>query len=362
MPTNLTGEERQRLKRVISQLPEFRGQRGRLEFLRGVLEGYADGPALIGQLLAHLDLEGPPDLVAGEVLNWFPGYGVARGVDALDLLLNHLATRVYGPDQQAIEAMMARRQLAGELPLLENPAPWPDPIPAERVREERIIGENTLRHINVLAKALEAARAVVRIALVGGGAGSGFMVSPTLLLTNHHVIADQPQADGAELWFDYELDGAGHPRSPTIARPTNEGLLLTDPTLDFSLIRVAEPPDFGAPLRFARHQAEKGRRVAIIQHPGGGHKQISLQNNFVAHADARLLQYYTSTEAGSSGSPVFDDDFRVVGLHRGWIRLDAPDTGHGAPRYFRNQGSSAPALLAAIRDARPDLADELTLS
>ncbi|ODH02276.1 hypothetical protein A4S05_24955 [Nostoc sp. KVJ20] len=55
--------------------------------------------------------------------------------------------------------------------------------------------------------------------------------------------------------------------------------------------------------------------MAIIQHPGGHLKKISIQNNFVAYTDNKVLQYTTSTEPGSSGSPVFDDDFQVVGIH-----------------------------------------------
>ncbi|MBK9054813.1 MAG: trypsin-like peptidase domain-containing protein, partial [Chloroflexi bacterium] len=40
-----------------------------------------------------------------------------------------------------------------------------------------------------------------------------------------------------------------------------------------------------------------------------------MQNNFVAFADTRIIQYLTSTEPGSSGSPVFNNDFVVVGIH-----------------------------------------------
>ena len=39
-----------------------------------------------------------------------------------------------------------------------------------------------------------------------------------------------------------------------------------------------------------------------------------MQNNFVAYADANIVQYATSTLPGSSGSPVFDDEFKVVAI------------------------------------------------
>ncbi|MEH1781986.1 MAG: trypsin-like peptidase domain-containing protein [Nostoc sp.] len=74
--------------------------------------------------------------------------------------------------------------------------------------------------------------------------------------------------------------------------------------------------------------------VAIIQHPGGHLKKISIQNNFVAYADNQVLQYTTSTEPGSSGSPVFDDDFQVVGIHHSGGMLVEPNT---QQRYLRNR-------------------------
>ena len=112
------------------------------------------------------------------------------------------------------------------------------------------------------------------------------------------------------------------------------------------------------PLALKPVRVEQNQRVAIIQHPGGFFKKISLQNNFVAHADDRLIQYYTSTEAGSSGSPVFNDDFEVVGLHHSWIELAEPDPGQ---RHFRNQGSGMIAVLDALKAVKPALWSELTI-
>ncbi|MCP4407413.1 MAG: trypsin-like peptidase domain-containing protein [Gammaproteobacteria bacterium] len=67
---------------------------------------------------------------------------------------------------------------------------------------------------------------------------------------------------------------------------------------------------------------------------------------------------YTSTEAGSSGSPVFDEDFRVVGLHRGYVELAEPDPGD---RQFRNQGSSMIAILRELESRVPGILETLTV-
>jgi V8-like Glu-specific endopeptidase len=97
-------------------------------------------------------------------------------------------------------------------------------------------------------------------------------------------------------------------------------------------------------------------RVSIIQHPGGHFKKISLQNNFVEYIDRRTTQYTTSTEPGSSGSPVFDDDFNVVAIHHSGGMLMEPATGR---RYLRNAGSSMAAVLEDLKHHAPGIHDRL---
>jgi len=41
-----------------------------------------------------------------------------------------------------------------------------------------------------------------------------------------------------------------------------------------------------------------------------------LRYNSIVHVEETRLYYATDTEHGSSGSPVFDDRWSVIGLHR----------------------------------------------
>ena len=71
-----------------------------------------------------------------------------------------------------------------------------------------------------------------------------------------------------------------------------------------------------------------------MQHPQGLPEKIALAHNLVRYVDAQVVQYWTDTEAGSSDSPVFYDDWRVVALHHQWVESSVGD-GHA----YRNQGS-----------------------
>ncbi len=59
-------------------------------------------------------------------------------------------------------------------------------------------------------------------------------------------------------------------------------------------------------------------------------------------ANATKLQYVTSTMPGSSGSPVFNDKWEVVGLHRegGWL----PEEDNSFT-YYRNEGATIHAIV-----------------
>ena len=80
---------------------------------------------------------------------------------------------------------------------------------------------------------------------------------------------------------------------------------------DFGFLRL--DPSVGKVLR--------GEPLNIIQHPDGAPKRVALrQNRFTALLE-RFMHYETDTMPGSSGSPVFNDQWQVVCLHHSGVPL-----------------------------------------
>lgn len=99
-------------------------------------------------------------------------------------------------------------------------------------------------------------------------------------------------------------------------------------------------------MKLQAERLEKGSYVNIIQHPGGGYKQISLYRNILTYVDDRTVQYLSDTERGSSGSPVFNSNWEVVALHNSsGIAKEVNSSG----TYLRNQGVNINKIVDAIK-------------
>lgn len=218
---------------------------------------------------------------------------------------------------------------------------------------ERIVveGVDTLLGISFLDVGLQRSRSVCRVtSTFAGGAshGTASLIGPDLLLTNHHVLHDWDDGDRpahlVEAWFDYELDTAGATRQVSVV-PCDAGTIAGDPEHDWAVIRLAKPaPATAAVLDLTGAEPPRPENyVFIIQHPDGGPKMIGLSHNLVRHVDDDVIQYWTDTKAGSSGSPVFNNQWEVVGLHHRWV--EAPE-GEGVS--CRNQGRRIERVLEGL--------------
>jgi endonuclease G len=206
---------------------------------------------------------------------------------------------------------------------------------------ERIIGKtNDILSIRFFDAGKKASQAVCRIVLKLGngrlGFGTGFMVSPSLLLTNHHVFGSAEEARRATAQFRYEPGEQGDVPVPVEFEFRPDRFFLNNKDYDFALVAV-EPTtrngtrlsDFGyCPLIAAEGKIIAGEPVNIIQHPRGEPKQVVVRENKLLDlpkptpADPsldRYAQYVADTQPGSSGSPVFNDQWEVIALHHSGV-------------------------------------------
>ncbi|MBO3273159.1 S1 family peptidase [Hymenobacter defluvii] len=56
------------------------------------------------------------------------------------------------------------------------------------------------------------------------------------------------------------------------------------------------------------------QRIYIIGHPDGGTLSLSLQDNLLLDYQEPLIHYRTPTVGGSSGSPVFNQQWQLIGI------------------------------------------------
>ncbi|MET0293771.1 MAG: N-acetylmuramoyl-L-alanine amidase [Phenylobacterium sp.] len=164
----------------------------------------------------------------------------------------------------------------------------------------------------------------------GRWSGTGFLVSPNILLTNHHVLNDPEVARGASVVFDYEVSAAGLAGGDAADTPTGreyrldpDRLFITSPYsggLDYTFVWIdGFQPGEGAIIRMERaaFAVTPQERAFLIHHPRGKPKRVSLQDAEVvtARPDGAVIHYVSDSEPGSSGCPVFDRTGRLIALH-----------------------------------------------
>ncbi|QLY28070.1 trypsin-like peptidase domain-containing protein [Nocardia huaxiensis] len=255
---------------------------------------------------------------------------------------------------------------------------------------ERIIGAATqLQAASFLPRGVRAATAVARISLLQNGReipdGTGSLVSPRLLLTNNHVLPDRDTARAAVIEFGAEMTVENVPGASARFRLDPDTLFLTDAHLDFTLVLVT-PNANGATAGsvvgwWNRLIAQQGKIVVgesmnIVGHPMGRLKEISIRENRLDLQLDDFLHYSTDTERGSSGSPVFNDQWEVVALHhsgvprtdaqgnpvrkdgRPWLPGDSDDT----VEWIANEGVRISVILKHLAAQRLDDAQRALLA
>ncbi|QND34679.1 trypsin-like peptidase domain-containing protein (plasmid) [Sinorhizobium meliloti] len=209
-------------------------------------------------------------------------------------------------------------------------------------------------------------RAVARIVVPGGQidfqgtrndsgwTGTGFLVAPNLLLTNHHVLNSVAVAGAATAEFDYEwpsdklFANVGTTEPPTVRfelSPTR--LFVTSPVvgggLDYTFVWISEK----AAEQFGTIRMERGSFMInqyeptfVIHHPRGRLKEVSLDDTELLAVNSLNILYAADTDFGSSGACVLNRNGRLVALHH------ARQTGEALKAHY-------PEVAQQLADGRP---------
>lgn len=277
-----------------------------------------------------------------------------------------IVTRLFAytlvTDRNQIAKLSAQFQvpspLLSEERLMSHPFSSPSlsvRIPTTNLQERLESLYNRRRYlldVTFLSQGAKAASAVCRIDFDKRGEGTGFLVAPDLILTNYHVMIPpgyrgdpDVRARKCEIKF-----GVIEEESAGIRYTLHDQWLVAKSVpedLDFMLLRLNQPiavNDQIKPLALEPHHIQLDEFVNIIQHPNGGAMEVSLRFNQVVAIEGQRIYYLADTEEGSSGSPVFDDSWRLVALHHSGGELD----GHGNLTRAANVGIPITAIREKI--------------
>jgi lysozyme family protein len=196
---------------------------------------------------------------------------------------------------------------------------------------------------------------------LGGRVGTGFLVragdlgleppEEVLFLTNFHVI----NANGASPGIrpqDAEIRFEVADTAPTYSV---KEIVWSSPSdlCDASVLRLSEPVTAVEVLSVAEElpPLDSHPRVYVIGYPGGRDLSFSFEDNELLDHEGPpgghppipgvcRVHYRAPTEGGSSGSPVFNDQWEVIALHHKGGKVGMPRLNGLAGTYAANEGIS----------------------
>ncbi len=247
---------------------------------------------------------------------------------------------------------------------------------------ERQIGRSDLLRINYLERGLRASKAVGHIDVRNGNDtpvadGTGFLISPRLLMTNAHVLLDDDEGNHSLVEFDYEDDVNSLPKRKRIFTLRADEFFFRNEDLDVAVVAVS-PTDIRGEVSLSEYgylrlrgvsgKAMPNENVTIVQHPQGRSKEIACRANRVIRRQGVYIHYAADTDPGSSGAPVFSDEWEIVALHHAGVRATDENgqilnkdgqvwdesQGEDAIRWEANEGIRISAIVADLQSALDD--------
>ena len=223
---------------------------------------------------------------------------------------------------------------------------------------EKVLGTDAFNSYRWFVLGTDRAHNVAQIETAAGKAfGTGFLVrggdfcekfgDQQLFFTNAHVISKEDPDRGAlakeQARIRFELlSGSTEYRVAEIIwhSPVSK--------LDATLVRLDKPVKDAKelyPISKAIPVVSRTdpQRILIIGHPKGMRLQFSIKDNKLLDAQEPYIHYRAPTMGGSSGSPVFNEEWELIGLHHAG-GFNIPKLS-GTGKHDANEGITIKAIV-----------------
>lgn len=239
---------------------------------------------------------------------------------------------------------------------------------AGNIKLEKVFGADSFNTYKWYMLGAARSLAVARIGKEADkGFGTGFLIKgkdlkddwgdEIFLLTNAHVVSNNP------------VDKALRPEEAVVIF---EALNRDEEFRDFTIIWSSPSTELDATILKFNNEGQQRlqvltrevkfypafkylpaidepptQKVYVIGHPYGGTLQISLQDNLLLDHQDPKIHYRTPTDGGSSGSPVFNQQWDLIGLHHAGSE-EMPCLNGKPGTYKANEGIWIQSIRRAI--------------
>jgi V8-like Glu-specific endopeptidase len=221
-----------------------------------------------------------------------------------------------------------------------------------RFLQERHIGKDDTVSTEFLELGIYAKRPVGRVSS-SIGTGTGLLIGLDLMMTAAHVVPNYSSAEDMGFDLGAEENLLGLPLQSVSYHLDPSTFYWRDTELDLAVVALRDwsgtkpaVSSFGwHHISGSRLRTKPADPVNIIQHPSGGAKKLAMHNSkFLSVTSDKIndqVFWYTGdTLPGSSGAPVFDNDWQVAAIHQQAVaRVDSES------RLLRRDGSLATSLI-----------------
>ncbi|MDA8695499.1 hypothetical protein N9L83_00960 [Flavobacteriales bacterium] len=197
-------------------------------------------------------------------------------------------------------------------------------------------------------------RSVALIVQGGSAVCTGALVNNTaqdgapLFLTANHCLGGN--VGNWTFYFNHETEGCEGNSGPTNQSVSGAELLSSSGSSDFGLLLLDETPPASYNVFYAGWDgtdAENVQNSTGIHHPAGDLKKICIDEDAPYHDNAAGAAVWWIdawedgvTEGGSSGSPLFDQNHRIIGQLYGGAAACSGNVNNGQFDYYGRMGVS----------------------